>query len=235
MSTLIIPDVHHHTENADHWLKTQSFERVVFLGDFFDDFGDDVNDARRTALWLRDRMERTDDVFLLGNHDAAYRFPDSPDLYCPGFTPAKSKGIHEILKPSHWDRFQLAHEEQGWLLSHAGFHPSWINGLTGDQILERCTLALNRAKKQIPDPLLGAGMDRGGSERFGGVLWMDWNSLIPIPEINQIVGHTPGKVVREKSTPTSQNYCLDVKNASAAGVITDGKLSILGRHKICYF
>lgn len=52
MSTLIIADLHHYTENADRWLESQQFDRVIFLGDYFDDFGDNVNDARRTARWL---------------------------------------------------------------------------------------------------------------------------------------------------------------------------------------
>ena len=114
MRTLIIPDLHHHTENAEHWLNSQRFDRVIFLGDYFDDFGDNVNDARRTALWLRRRMEHTDDVFLLGYHDAAYLFPECAALYCPGFTKAKARGIHEILRPEHWRRFRLATVEQGW-------------------------------------------------------------------------------------------------------------------------
>jgi hypothetical protein len=46
---LIIPDLHHHTENADYWLSSQTYERVIFLGDYFENFGDDVSDARLTA------------------------------------------------------------------------------------------------------------------------------------------------------------------------------------------
>jgi hypothetical protein len=77
--------------------------------------------SQEAARWLRDRMDSTEDIFLLGNHDAAYMFADSDELYCPGFTRAKSRGIHEVLKAEHWARFKLAHEEQGWLLSHAAF------------------------------------------------------------------------------------------------------------------
>ena len=126
MRTLIIPDLHHCTDHAEHWLAAQRHERVVFLGDYFDNYGDDVGDARRTAIWLRDRIEKTDDIFLLGNHDIPYMFPRDPQLFCPGFTAAKARGIGEILRPAHWQRFRLAHAEQGWLMSHAGFHPVWI-------------------------------------------------------------------------------------------------------------
>jgi hypothetical protein len=227
MRTLIIPDIHHQTGNADYWLETQRFDRVVFLGDYFDNFGDDVNDARRTAMWLRDRMERPDDVFLLGNHDAAYLFPNSADLYCPGFTKAKAKGIHEILHREHWARFQLAHAEQDWLMSHAGFHPVWMENPTVEGIVDRCALAMKRAKKRFVDPILGMGEDRGGVQRYGGPLWMNWGSLVPIPGINQVVGHTSDDHVRLNTTPKSRNYCLDVNNASVAAILCERKLTIL--------
>jgi hypothetical protein len=227
MRTLIVPDIHNRIERADHWLATQTYERVVFLGDYFDDFGDDVRDARKTALWLRDRMDSTDDVFLLGNHDAAYMFPRKDELYCSGFTKAKAKAIREILKPGHWRRLKLAHEEQGWLLSHAGVHPVWIEEPAMAKILLRCDEAMKRTARGNMDPILGAGVDRGGSLLFGGPLWMDWDSLVPIPGINQIVGHTPGREVRERTTKESRNFCLDVKNASVAAILCDGRLDIL--------
>jgi len=63
MSTLIIPDLHHHTENADLWLNSVQFGRVVFLGDHFDDFGD-MTDARRTASWLARQMEQPNRIFF---------------------------------------------------------------------------------------------------------------------------------------------------------------------------
>ena len=57
MRTLIIPDIHNHTQNADHWLQTQRYDRVVFLGDYFDDFHDTPGDVINTAGWLRERMD----------------------------------------------------------------------------------------------------------------------------------------------------------------------------------
>jgi len=229
MRLLIVPDIHNHTENAEHWLKTQQFDRALFLGDYFDDYEDNVTDARGTALWLRHRMETTDDIFLLGNHDVAYMFPDDPQLYCPGFTRAKAQGIREILSPKHWRRFRLAQAEQGWLISHAGFHPVWIKDPTVERILERCEKAMALARLNVVDPILGMGEDRGGVQRFGGPLWMDWDSLLLIPGINQVVGHTPGGDVRTKLTRNSRNYCLDVKNGSVAAILAGGKLEILRR------
>lgn len=58
---------------------------------------------------------------------------------------------------------------------------------------------------------------------------MDWDSLVPIAGINQIVGHTPGGEVRAKLAPKSRSYCLDVGNAAVAAILLNGKLKILER------
>jgi hypothetical protein len=229
MRALIIPDLHHHTENAEYWLRSQSYDRVIFLGDFFDDFGDDANDARQTAFWLRNRMDSTDDIMLLGNHDAAYMFPHLDALYCPGFTRAKARAIHEVLQPKHWQRFKLAHDEQGWLVSHAGIHPSWMKLPTVTGIVALSEEAMEKAGRGVVDPLLGAGFDRGGAQPVGGPLWVDWSSLVPIPGVNQIVGHTPGTAVREKHGHESDNYCLDVRNGAAVALLDHGRVSIQRR------
>jgi len=227
MRLLIIPDIHHQIERAEHWLQTQKYDRAVFLGDYFDDFEDHLREAKLTAHWLRERMNGSQDIFLLGNHDIPYMFPNDPYYFCSGFTRAKSKTIRQILRSEHWERFKLAHAEQGWLMSHAGFHPFWVREPTVEKILKRCELALRRAKQHTDDPLLGAGKERGGSQHVGGLLWMDWQSLVPINGINQIVGHSPGDDVRVKIASDSKNVCLEVKDGFSAALIVDGALSIL--------
>src|SRR5439155_3329797 len=158
----------------------------------------------------RRRMDASLDIFLLGNHDAAYMFPNHPELYCPGFTRAKARATREILRPEHWARFQLAYFEQGWLISHAGFHLTWIERPTVSRILRRCGKAMSLARRGKVDPILAFGEARGGLQRYVGPLWMDWSSFQPISGINQIVGHTAGNEVREYCMPESKNYCLDV-------------------------
>ena len=147
MRTLIVPDIHNHIENAEHWLSSQRYEHVVFLGDYFDAVDDNAGDARKTALWLRDRMDSTEDVSCRETTMPATCSPGSDQPYCPGFTRAKAKAIHEILKPEHWKRFKLAHEEQGWLLSHAGFYSDWITKPTVKKIIQHCDEAMLRAAR----------------------------------------------------------------------------------------
>jgi len=227
MRLLIIPDIHHKIDHAEHWLQTQKYDRVIFLGDYFDDFEDHLRETKLTAHWLRERMNGSQDIFLLGNHDIPYMFPESPYFVCSGFSRAKSKAIRQILRPEHWERFKIAHAEQGWLMSHAGFHPFWVKEPTVEKILKRCDLALRRAKQHIEDPLLGAGKERGGLQHVGGPLWMDWQSMVPIHGINQIVGHSPGNDVRAKITSDSKNICLELNDGFAAALIIGGALTIL--------
>ena len=54
---------------------------------------------------------------------------------------------------------------------------------------------------------------------------MDWDELVPIPGLNQLVGHTPDKSVRHRNTPTSRNICLDT-NLRNYAVFEVGKLEI---------
>jgi hypothetical protein len=69
---LIIPDIHHKTRVADNIRAAHPGIPAIFLGDYFDDFHDTVTDMRATCDWLRTAVEKTDDVFLMGNHCFAY-------------------------------------------------------------------------------------------------------------------------------------------------------------------
>jgi hypothetical protein len=48
--------------------------------------------------------------------------------------------------------------------------------------------------------LLNVGASRGGYDRVGGPLWLDWSrEFRPVAGLNQIVGHTPARgVLRAK-------------------------------------
>jgi hypothetical protein len=54
---------------------------------------------------------------------------------------------------------------------------------------------------------------------------MDWDELVPIPGLNQLVGHTPDKSVRHKNTKTSRNICLDT-NLRNYAVFNGSRLEI---------
>lgn len=233
MKTLIIPDIHNHTDWAEIFLQNCHYDKVIFLGDYFDDFGDNEVSAYRTAMWLKGKLKHNNYIFLLGNHDASYRFPYNKSMYCPGFTVPKSNTINKILDENDWNKMQLCHVDQGFLYTHAGInkklftHP--VLGINQEVIDKLCETAIANAKAAIPDPILMAGLGRGGKNREGGIIWQDWEEFKPISGINQILGHTPSEVPRVKllknkaGEVVSTNYCLDCLYR-AVGIVEDGKL-----------
>ena len=54
-----------------------------------------------------------------------------------------------------------------------------------------CAEALRSLRNGRRHFLCGWGADRGGIEqKLGGITWMDWACLQPVPGLNQLVGHT---------------------------------------------
>jgi len=112
-----------------------------------------------------------------------------------------------------WERFaKLAVFRHGHLITHAGVHPKlYPRDTTPEKVVEDLNFRM-RNLVRFPDssqyqPVVRAGPARGGSARFGGPLWLDWDAefedALPVP---QIVGHTPCATgARQKG----RSWCLD--------------------------
>ncbi|RTL07660.1 metallophosphatase family protein [Candidatus Dependentiae bacterium] len=240
MNITIIPDIHHHIKEVEQILYAEAADKVVFLGDWFDDFYDDEAMSAKTALWLTNRMDRhKEDVFIWGNHDVHYGFP-FPGVCCSGYEQSKCDAIRDIMRPRHWDRFVFHHWEGSWLMSHAGLTKSHTAGVTdirswleGEE--EAAQLALRRGMKER-HWIFTAGMARGGRAPFGGLTWCDVNEFVPIAGINQVFGHTPqpGRVWkydtkrRSGNIANSENYCIDTHLACYARIV-DGTFELRER------
>jgi hypothetical protein len=256
-SKLIIPDIHHRIDLLDRFLKRngdQYCERY-FLGDFQDQFHDTPADAAKTAKYVKDLLEDPRNHICLGNHDMPYMFPWNSYMDCPGFERAKSVEVNKILSVDDWTKMRLAFSIDGWLISHAGIHASLFGqraesfSLTHEDILASCVKALQRVCNNGWDTLLMPGSDRGfHGQQLGGITWLDWQKLQPIPGLKQIVGHTPSdtnvymKYITERGNPKhcridkwgrieaqdrakSMNVCLDTNNQHF-GVLEDGELYV---------
>jgi hypothetical protein len=230
MKWLVIPDVHQRIGLVDKILKHETYDAVVWLGDFFDNFNDTVLEAAKTARWLKRRMEEhPEDLFVLGNHDAHYAFPFD-GFRCSGYTYDKMKTIREVLSINEWNRFNLFVQVDDWTMSHAGFHSDLAHPKTGFKDIEWMAAQENSALEQASygkvHPWLAAGVSRGGWMATGGVNWLDWdNEFKPVPGLNQIVGHTPHEEPQRRRRDGSINWGLDTHNRHY-GVIQDGILTI---------
>lgn len=236
MKTVVIGDLHHKTRWVEDFLKSQEpYDEVVFVGDYFDDFGDNAFTATGTALWLRESLQHANRIHLIGNHDLPYALDVWNELYyCPGYTKEKKAAINDIMTPMLWDKIVGAYYTQGYLISHAGFdatlvmHP--VLGMpTPEELVKQANIGLLEARKGNRHKLYLAGY-RMATNDIGGIIWSDWNNeYVPIHGIPQIVGHTPGHGIRTLQVNKEQSdYCVDCNTAMVL-VITDGKLSIIRR------
>jgi hypothetical protein len=181
-------------------------DRIILLGDYFDQFNDTPDHAYNTATWLKEHVLYNPKITaLIGNHDQYYIWPWYDYLIGSGFHKMKSDAIRKVLNQEDFDRLKHFTIDQGYVLSHAGLTSQiWkeFKHIEADdfvttidsfaKVLEdhikrnRNMISMNR-----PAELFMAGWDRGGSVRHGGISWGDWTSFGPVKGINQIVGHTP--------------------------------------------
>lgn len=239
MRILIIPDIHNFVYYVDKLIGIVPHDKVIFLGDYFDNFYDNPQIVEQTAVWLRHSLNCKNRIHLFGNHDIDYAYPHNNTLLCPGFTQEKSDRINKVLDKEHWDQLKLFHYEDNFFFSHAGinikeipFNPNYEprNPIQLNEWLKECSkVAFKCAEAGCGHILLSYGT-RMGWKRPGGLLWQDWDDFRAIPNINQIVGHTPDmtkvrfKYIPNKINPNSFNACLDTCG-EYYGILEDGKFS----------
>jgi len=227
MRSLVISDLHHRFEWVEEYLARQSYDEVIFIGDYFDDLRDSPEDAAATARWLKHSLAQPRRVHLLGNHDIWYAY-GAGYAFCADNTDAKKAAIDSALTRDDWERCELCHYSQKFLFSHAGIHERWfshpIHGVTVEYIQKICDIGRNNLRIGNPDPIFMAGQARGGGygRQPGGITWLDFDrEFQPIDGLNQIVGHTthaspdsPGvrKIMPNELRPRSINYGVDFRN-----------------------
>ena len=214
--TIIIPDIHNDYLTAEKIIKKESPDEIIFLGDYFDDFDDTVNDANNTAKWLKKSLQQKNRIHIIGNHDLSY-ITDNPNLKCAGYRTDKHKEIkkHNI----DWNKLKMHYWlDDKWLCTHAGFSNDFFKQQCIKK-LDSIQKVLDLSKKDLDKiddgnyahSFFQVGFSRGGSNDVGGPLWCDYDEFVDIPGINQIFGHTPDHAVRSCKTKNSEHYCIDTK------------------------
>src|SRR5450759_2047995 len=131
MRWLILPDIHDKLRRATQIIEREPHDRLLLMGDFFDDFRTGVTDAADTANQVKQWLNSPNTTCLLGNHDMSYGgCRQNRRLICPGYDAAKWIAINATMTNRDWQNFKLhAWLESGkgpWLVSHAGIHPVWL-------------------------------------------------------------------------------------------------------------
>jgi hypothetical protein len=245
MKTIIISDVHNRVYWIENALSELQYDNVVFLGDYFDNYGDTPVDAYLSAQWLKQSIYKPNRIHLIGTHDIWYMYPFNKYIGASGNTDKKYYAIKSVLNTDDWKILKLYYYEQNYLMTHAGissyiikdyifrnkdvFNSYIVGGNLRidekdiiDKIVKPATQeALDWVSRGFKHPWLEAGFIRGGSQIVGGIIWQDWSEFEPISGLNQIVGHTEHDRPQEKITINSINYVLDTRNRHI-GILENG-------------
>lgn len=210
MKILIIPDIHNEIAIANRIINQEDdADQIIFLGDFFDSYGDSDYMATDTAKWLKDKISDPKYVCLIGNHDWCYINESQGGSFCTGYAPEKNDAIRSILCQEELEQLKFCHYNKSYniLFSHAGISSHLIdvminNGFTipelktGQDYSDFITHEIPNIYKwtrttRNGHPLMGAGISRGGDQMIGGIIWADFSEHTPVEELIQIIGHTP--------------------------------------------
>lgn len=189
MRTFIVGDTHGNFDLIDGL-----FENLEKAGGFVDDentvtlkvhIGDLINGVgENTAdILVLEKGRELFDMIILGNHE--YPYFGGPAFSGFRHDSQIKRELHRlyedrILVPSLWI-------EGNWLATHAGLNRDY--GFEGANVASK--MINDRFDLDPTDSLFSAiGRKRGGSDRFGGILWAD----VSEPKhgaFHQIFGHTP--------------------------------------------
>lgn len=193
MKTLIFPDIHLKQAKVDPIVDQENPDRVVLLGDIFDDYHDSRAMNRKAAIWLK----TCGYDWVYGNHDVHYMYPRNDWVRCTGFTKGKADEINLIMLPEDWFRGNFFTMVGDWLCTHAGLHRRFLHRLVTnvDELKEWLTAEQREARRALERGghhwFAVPGEARGGMEEIGGITWCDFHlEFDPIPWLNQVFGHT---------------------------------------------
>ena len=219
---LIIPDIHTHYGKVERIIsKYSKTHKFIFMGDYFDQFGDTPEINASTAHWLKTTMtEHPDWVYLYGNHDMIYHPHFS--CMCSGFSSQKKIAINQEMTIEDWDKLKYFYHENGYWFSHAGLTKYWfqhpmsekINEQTVQRIVDDAVSKLKSGNES--NAVWAAGFSRGGSNVVGSLTWLDWRDMELIPDMKQVVGHSPIKKINTIADDIMQSSITNV-DTSASG------------------
>ena len=208
MKVLVLPDIH----GREFWKGAcediDSFDKVIFLGDYFDPYdfeGISVATAIENFQEILDLKRYNMDkvVLLLGNHDLPYMFDEYYNL--SSYHCRHSEEYHDeigSLLRTNAHLFTLSSVVDNILFTHAGVQSQWFietfHHPTTDvdeisSLLNTLTDSAEGLRK-----LYRITYHRGGCDRCGSCIWADVDEMItdasdptnPLREIRQVFAHT---------------------------------------------
>lgn len=225
MRTAILGDTH----GRDDWkqiLLLEKWDRVVFLGDYFDTHDKAVTGEVQIAgeaqianfLDIVEYKKQNPETvtLLFGNHDYHYI---NPNGMCSGYNHLFAKQIAAVINNAiTFAALQMAHLEQGWLCTHAGVTKAWCDKYGIDATVD----SLNHYALSADVFSFYPGDYTGyGDHILQSPIWVRPGSLFgSMATEKQIVGHTRQKQMVVIEDTLVLNDTIGVKKFC---IIEDGK------------
>lgn len=233
MRTLIIGDLHLQAGLIFPWIKSEfieskSIDQIIFIGDYFDQWGQCGNDALylaelKTLVNFKTYCELNNvkTVWLIGNHDAPYIL-NRPEIYSSEDRIVRERiqdAFRIDLKPT------ITYEVDGYQLSHAGIaSPNPYRNIDWTTPVGYIEL------KHLND---ADGL--GVNDELASPLWLRPSTLCKLSNpyyTKQIFGHTPVRTVQRESN-IIEAWNVDTFSLTRGLVpIGDGSVLILDNGKI---
>jgi hypothetical protein len=216
--TIAIGDIHCKTIWKDIVAKEKDADRIIFIGDYFDDFEmtpieKQVENFEEICKLKKEGSKEV--IILIGNHDYHYMSNGTWDRYS-GFRPEGLESFNQSLNNNR-KLLQIAFkDENDTIYSHAGitntFLNNWyVNSKNGKVIVN----TLNSMFVEHPDRFKFYEKDFSGygNDENQGPLWVRPAALC-VDKIDNclVIGHS--KLTHVGYDPTAKVYMIDCLDSS---------------------
>lgn len=208
-------------------INKETFDKVVFIGDYFDSF--DFTGEQQLSNYLdiieykKNNLDKV--ILLIGNHD--YHYLDVDEQYS-GFQQDFANQFNYVLK-ENLHLHQMCYKYENFIFTHAGVSNTWLknNGYNNEEINE----FINDLFKHKPLSFKftpGRNYSNTGDDVTQSPIWIRPKSLNQdkLENYYHIIGHTYQKTLN--NTYYKYIYLIDTINSSKEYLIimNDYKLEI---------
>jgi hypothetical protein len=185
---MAIGDIHGRTYWKNYLDK--DFTEFYILGDYFDSYAGSFAKEYKNFTEICEEARKDPRLKLcLGNHDYHYLSGISPQRYSR-FQNNHYRAINEILE-NNMDMLKVIYtSDDNYIISHAGLSNTFLKKMRGAGV--KNIEDINAAFTHDRDILTFNGSNIYGDDVSQSPVWIRPRSLLsdPVPDFNQIVGHT---------------------------------------------
>ncbi len=194
MKLIAIGDIHGKTIWKEIVEENPDADKIVFVGDYFDGFGDPPGQIEN-FLEIVELKKKSPDRFVLlfGNHDFHY-LNCSYDRYS-GYQVDQAPKIEKTIR-ENLQYLQMAYKAGNYIFTHAGITHTWLRKFKIDRD-DDIVVSINALFREQPEAFKFAGRDQYGDSPESSPIWVRPQSLqmAAIFNYNQVVGHTRVKYI----------------------------------------